>query len=210
MYVFDLSSAFIAFFAVVGPPKVLLAFAQLGAGRDAGYLRRLALWSALVAAVVGGVMSFTADFVTTLFHVSDQSLQLAGGAIFFIYAVALVLGVHLGGGADDDAHLANPMVDGIRALLLPYIASPLAMTGVLIGSLSKDTWAWHSTVAAAYVAVVAINCVCVLVLAPLLQRSRRTSLELVSRLLGLLLAAVGVELFLNGLAGLGAHLAGGH
>ncbi|MFD0261296.1 MarC family protein [Kitasatospora indigofera] len=210
MYVFDLSSAFIAFFAVVGPPKVLLSFAQLGAGRSTGDLRRLALWSTLVAAVVGGVMAYTADFVTTLFHVSDQSLQLAGGTIFFIYAVALVLGIHLGGGDSDDEHLANPMVDGIRALLLPYIASPLAMTGVLIGSLSKDTWGWHTTVAVAYLAVVAINCVCVLLLAPLLQRSRRTSLELLSRLLGLLLAAVGVELFLNGLAELGVHMAVGH
>lgn len=132
------------------------------------------------------------------------------GTIFFIYAVALVLGIHLGGGNSEDEHLANPMVDGIRALLLPYIASPLAMTGVLIGSLSKDTWGWHTTVAVAYLAVVAINCVCVLLLAPLLQRSRRTSLELLSRLLGLLLAAVGVELFLNGLAELGVHMAVGH
>jgi multiple antibiotic resistance protein len=210
MYVFDLSSAFIAFFAVVGPPKVLLSFAQLGAGRSTAELRLLALWSTLVAAVVGGVMSFTADFVTSLFHVSDQSLQLAGGVIFFLYAVALVLGIHLGGGSDDDEHLSNPLVDGIRELLLPYIASPLAMTAVLIGSLSKDTWAWHSTVAVAYLAVVVINCVCVLVLAPLLQRTRRTSLELLSRLLGLLLAAVGVELVLYGLAGLGVPLAGAH
>ncbi|MFD0562846.1 MarC family protein [Kitasatospora saccharophila] len=42
---------------------------------------------------------------------------------------------------------------------------------------------------------------------PLLRASRRTSLEVLSRLLGLLLAAVGVEMFLYGLESLGVHLA---
>ncbi|MEV7778985.1 MarC family protein [Kitasatospora sp. NPDC088351] len=210
MFVFNLSSAFIAFFAVVGPPKVLLSFARLASTRTTGELRRLAAWSTIISAVVGLLLAFSADFVTSLFHISDQSLQLAGGAIFFIYALALVLGIHLGGGDEDTEHLPNPLVDGIRELLLPYIASPLAVTAVLVGSLAKNDWGWRVTVAGAYIAVVVINYVCVALLAPLMQRTHRTSLEVLSRLLGLLLAAVGVELFLTGLAGLGLHLPDGH
>ncbi|MCG6493356.1 MarC family protein [Kitasatospora sp. A2-31] len=211
MFVFNLSSAFIAFFAVVGPPKVLLSFARLAGTRSTRELRRLAAWSTVISAVIGLVLAYTADAVTSLFHISDQSLQLAGGVIFFIYAVALVLGVHLGAGGDEeDEHLRNPMVDGLRELLLPYIASPLAVTAVLVASLFKDDWGWRTTVVGAYVAVVVINYFCVAALAPLMQRAHRTSLEVLSRLLGLLLAAVGVELFLNGLAGLGVHMAEGH
>ncbi|MFF7589527.1 MarC family protein [Kitasatospora purpeofusca] len=211
MFVFNLSSAFIAFFAVVGPPKVLLSFARLATTRTTGELRRLAAWSTVISAVVGAVMAFSADFVTTLFHISDQSLQLAGGLIFFVYAVALVFGVHLGWGTDEaDEHLISPLVDGIRELLLPYLASPLAVTAVMVASLTKDDWGWRTTVAGAYIAVVLINYVCVALLAPLMRHSHRTSLEVLSRLLGLLLAAVGVELFLNGLAGLGLHLPDGH
>ncbi|MEU6237282.1 MarC family protein [Kitasatospora sp. NPDC047058] len=211
MFVFNLSSAFIAFFAVVGPPKVLLSFARLAATRSTGELRRLAAWSTVISALIGLVLAYTADPVTTLFHISDQSLQLAGGTIFFVYAVALVLGIHLGAGADEaDEHLSNPMVDGIRELLLPYIASPLAVTAVLVASLVKDDWGWRTTVAGAYISVVVINYFCVAALAPLMRRTHRTSLEVLSRLLGLLLAAVGVELFLKGLAGLGVHLPDSH
>ncbi|WP_380284938.1 MarC family protein [Kitasatospora purpeofusca] len=211
MFVFDLSSAFIAFFAVVGPPKVLLSFARLAGTRSTGELRRLAAWSTVISAVIGALLAFSADFVTSLFHISDQSLQLAGGLIFFVYAVALVFGVHLGSGADEaDEHLAGPLVDGIRELMLPYLASPLAVTAVLVGSLTKDDWGWRATVAGAYAAVVVINFVCVAALAPLMLRTHRTSLEVVARLLGLLLAAVGVELFLEGLSGLGVHLPEGH
>ncbi|AUY51960.1 MULTISPECIES: MarC family protein [Streptomycetaceae] len=211
MFVFNLSGAFIAFFAVVGPPKVLLSFARLAATRSTAELRQLAAWSTLISAVIAVVLAYTADAVTSLFHISDQSLQLAGGTIFFVYAVALVLGIHLGVGPDEaDEHLPNPMVDGIRELLLPYIASPLAVTAVLVASLSKDDWGWRTTIVGAYLAVVVINYFCVAALAPLMRRTHRTSLEVLSRLLGLLLAAVGVELFLNGLAGLGVHLPDGH
>ncbi|WP_035805919.1 MarC family protein [Kitasatospora mediocidica] len=209
MSVFNLSSAFVTFFAVVGPPKVLLAYAQLSRERTVARMHRLTLVSSALAALVGTVMAFSADAVTSFFHVSDESLQLAGGVIFFIYAIALVLGLHLGSTGDDDSdRLSNPLAEGVRELLLPYVASPLAMTAVLVESLTKDTWAWRTTIASAYLAVVAINAVCVLVLAPLLRRTHQTSLEVLSRLLGLLLAAVGVELFLNGLAGLGVPLPG--
>ncbi|GAB2716935.1 MarC family protein [Kitasatospora kifunensis] len=207
MSVLNLSSAFITFFAVVGPPKVLLAYAQLSRTRTLPELRRLLAVSSALALLVGVVMAFSADAITNFFHVSDESLQLAGGVIFFLYAVGLVLGVHFGGTSEDEeAGLANPLAEGVRELLLPYVASPLAMTAVLVESLTKENWGWRCTVAGAYAAVVAINTVCVLVLAPLLRRTHQTSLEVLSRLLGLLLAAVGVELFLNGLHGLGVPL----
>jgi multiple antibiotic resistance protein len=205
MSVFNLSSAFITFFAVVGPPKVLLAFARLARDRTTAELRRLALMSTLLAALIGVTMAYTAAFLTTFFHISDQSLLLAGGFIFFIYAVALVLGGHLGGSEVAEGQWANPLTEGLRELLLPYIASPLAITAVMVESLEKDTWSWHSTIAGAYLAVALINCVCVLALSSLLRRSHRTSLEVLSRLLGLLLAAVGVELLLAGLESLGVH-----
>ncbi|MFJ9517583.1 MarC family protein [Kitasatospora sp. NPDC101801] len=196
---FDLSSAFITLFAVVGPPKVLLTFAHLARDRGHRELVRLTLVATLMGAVIGVAMAYSADFLTDLFHISDWSLRLAGGVIFFIYAVALVLGIHLGGSPKEDDHLPNPLVDGLRELLLPYIASPLAITAVMVGSLQKDTWGWHTTMALAYLAVVALNCVCVLVLSKPLRRSHQTSLEVLSRLLGLLLAAVGVEMFMSGL-----------
>ncbi|MFE9423548.1 MarC family protein [Kitasatospora sp. NPDC006697] len=209
MSVLNLSSAFVTFFAVVGPPKVLLSYAHLSRTRSHRELMKLLGISTALAASVGVAMAFLADGVTAFFHVSDESLQLAGGVIFFLYAVGLVLGFHFGGDDENgEGGLANPLAEGVRELTVPYIASPLAITAVLVESLTKDTWGWRFTVAGAYLAVVAINAVSVAVLAPLLRLTHQTSLEVLSRLLGLLLAAVGVELFLSGLEGLGVHFAG--
>jgi multiple antibiotic resistance protein len=65
-------------------------------------------------------------------------------------------------------------------------------------------------VAGAYLAVVAINLVTALIFGPLIRRAHPTSLEVLSRLLGILLSAVGVDLFLQGLSALGVHLGSGH
>ncbi|MFE7327944.1 MarC family protein [Streptomyces sp. NPDC057565] len=208
MQPFDLTTVFVTFFAVFGPPKVLLSFARVARTRSEAELRRLAWVSSLIAAVIGVVMAYTADFVTTFFHVTDQSLQLAGGVIFFVYSLTLVLGMHLGGGTDDSVgHREGRLAEGLRELMLPYVASPLAVTAVLVGALTKDSWGWRTTMAGAYAAVAAIDCLCVLLLARVLKSTHQTSLEVLSRLLGLILAAVGVELFLGGLHALGVHLA---
>ncbi|MEV7181619.1 MarC family protein [Kitasatospora sp. NPDC093679] len=203
-------TAFVTFFAVIGPQKVLIAFARLSRTRTIGQMRRLTMVSSVLAAAVGILMAYTAEVLTSFFHVSDQSLQLAGGVIFFIYAVALVMGIHLGEGEEEDEDSLHPMFEGVRELLLPYIVSPLAVTAELLGSLDENTWGWRTTVAGMYVLVIAIDCVCVLLLAPLLQRTHGTVLEVLSRLLGLLLAAVGVEVFLSGLESLGVHLSNPH
>ena len=187
---FNLSSSFVTFFAVVGPPKVLLAFAHLAHDRDRKELVRLAGISSLVAALVGVAMAYSAGFLASLFHIGHESLELAGGLIFFTYAMALVLGIHLGAGEEDSGQLS----------------SPLAISAVLVESLDKDTLSWDTTIATAYVAVAALNFIAVLILAPLLRRLRQTLLEVLSRLLGLLLAALGVEQFLDGLAALGVPI----
>ncbi|MEV0113500.1 MarC family protein [Streptomyces sp. NPDC050844] len=195
------SAAFITFFSVVGPPKVLLAFGGLAHNHQVAELRKIALVSSAAAVLVGLVAGFTAPWLLDLFHISTPALQLAGGLIFFIYAVGLVLGIHLGSdGSDQDA---SDLVSGVRQLLMPYIVSPLAMTAVLIEAAARDSWSWRSTVVGAYVTVIAMDLVCVIVLARLMRGTHHGTVELFGRLLGLLLAAVGVDLVLDGLFALG-------
>ncbi|MER8184606.1 MarC family protein [Kitasatospora sp. NPDC094015] len=206
---FNLSSAFITFFAVVGPPKVLLAFGHLARSRTSRELIRVAAVSSAIAAVLGIAVAYTAEFLTDFFHIGDESLKLAGGLIFTVYAIGLVLGLHLGAG-DDSETLGNPLAEGVRELLLPFVASPLAMTAILVETIGDNGLGWNTTIAVAYTAVVAIDLACVALLAPVLRRTHQTTLEVLSRLLGLLLAAVGVELFLAGLVALGVPLGEPH
>lgn len=94
---------------------------------------------------------------------------------------------------------------------MPYVVSPLAMTAVLIEGAARDSWTWRSTVVGAYVTVIVVDLLCVVVPARILSRTHHATIELLGRLLGLLLAAVGVDLVLDGLTSLGVPAdRGGH
>lgn len=195
------SAAFITFFSVIGPPKVLLAFAGLAQHHPRGDVRTIALMSSAGAVVVGVAAGLTSPWLLKLFHISTPALALAGGIIFFLYAIGLVLGLHIG--TEDPGQDGPDLTSGLRELLMPYVVSPLSLTAVLIEAAERDDWGWRGTVVAAFVSVIAVDLACVLLLGGLLQRTHTAVVELGARLIGLLLAAVGVDLVLDGLFDLG-------
>ncbi len=97
----------------------------------------------------------------------------------------------------------HPLTSGFRAMLLPFVVSPLAVAAALQDSMVAGDWEGRWTVALAFAIVAVIDAACAIVFAPLLRRTHETVLEVLSRLLGILLAAVGVQLFLDGLITLG-------
>ncbi|WP_329171991.1 MarC family protein [Streptomyces sp. NBC_01477] len=202
------SAALITFFSVIGPPKVLLAFAGLAQNHPSKDVRTMALVSSAGAVVIGTAAGFTSPWLLKLFHISTPALEMAGGIIFFLYAVGLVLGLHLG--AEDAGEDGPDVISGLRELLVPYVVSPLALTAVLIEAAERDDWGWRGTVVAAFLTVIAVDLACVLLLGGLLQKTHNAVVELVARLLGLLLAAVGVDLVLDGLFDLGVRTVSAH
>ncbi|GAB3975070.1 hypothetical protein GCM10029978_058250 [Actinoallomurus acanthiterrae] len=196
MWRLDLWDVFAVLIAVAGPPKVVLSFARLAEGRDRRALRHLAVRTTVTAMLCGVVVAMTADPLLHLFHIGHADVEIAGGAIFFVYALRLVL----------DGHTETPAgspADGFMALLLPYVVSPLAMTSIIVLAVTHKGWVWSALVASAYVAVAASNLLTMLALTYVLHRVPRTWIEVAGRLLGLLLAAVGVELLIVGLEGMG-------
>jgi multiple antibiotic resistance protein len=110
------------------------------------------------------------------------------------------------GGADEAGDPQHPLTSGFRALLLPFVVSPLAVAAALQLSLSARDWGDRWAVVVAFTVVAFFNAGCAIVFGPLLGRAHATILEMLSRLLGVLLTAVGVQLFLLGLEALGVHL----
>jgi len=207
---------FVTFLALLGPQKILLSFDEASRRLTPRQGRFLAVTSSLAAAAVGVVCALTAPWLTSFFHISYPAVQLAGGLVFFIYAVTLLFGLHLGDGLGEEQaeeNSAHPVASGFRALALPYVVTPLGVTAVLVEALSGAGLAWRSAVAAGYVAVAALDLLCVLLLAPLIRRTHASVREVLSRLLGLLLAGVGMSIFLQGVTGLGLlphYASGGH
>jgi multiple antibiotic resistance protein len=223
----NLADMLALFLSIIGPQKVLLSFARIAQTLDAHSVRLVAVIAAVASAGIGCVCALTAPWLATFFHISTPALELAAGAAFFVYALALVFGIHIdladpahrpaagagdgeGGlgapartGVDTEADPAHPISSGVRTLLLPWVVSPLAVAAVLEESLLARSWSDRWEVAGAFALIAMLNAVSGITLGPLLGRAHDNVLEVFSRLLGILLAAVGVQLFLIGLTTLG-------
>ena len=220
----NLADTFITFFALFGPQKVLLSFGRLSRTLDDRSVRAVAAATASTAAIIGAVCALTAPWVTSFFHIGSPELDLAAGLLFMIYAVGMVLGIHFDGerlpkagagadaaeDADEDADPSHPLSSGFRAMLLPFVVSPIAIAADLEESISAGGWGGRWTVAGAFALVALVDMLCTWALAPLLRRMHDSLLEVLSRLLGTLLVAVGVGVFLDGLVALGVVLHGHH
>jgi multiple antibiotic resistance protein len=223
----NLADTFITFLALAGPQKVLLSFAHIARTLDVRSLRLVAVATAFTAAIVGTLCALTAPWLATFFHISQAALALAAGIVFFVYAVGLVLGIHFdhaeapataipdgegdeGDEGDADADASHPLRTGFRAMLLPFVVSPLAVAADLEVSLSARDWGARWVVAGAFALVALVDALCAVIFAPVLRRTHESILEVLSRLLGILLAAVGVQLFLHGLATLGVAFKAAH
>jgi multiple antibiotic resistance protein len=209
---FNLADMVVTFLALFGPQKVLLAFARTASMLDVRSLRLVAALTAVAAACVGAACALTAPWLATFFHISTPAIELAAGLVFFVYAIGLVLGIHFDPTesahepltAQDEANPAHPVASGFRTMLLPFVVSPLAVAAALEESLTASGWSGRWTVTGAFALVALIDVICAIAFAPLLKLTHESALEVLSRLLGILLAAVGVQLVLNSLIALGA------
>ncbi len=108
----------------------------------------------------------------------------------------------------EDADPAHPLSSGFRAMLLPFVVSPIAIAADLEESISAGGWGGRWTVAGAFALVALVDMLFTWAFVPLLRRMHDSVLEVLSRLLGTLLVAVGVGVFLDGLIALGVVLPG--
>jgi multiple antibiotic resistance protein len=223
----NLADVIVTFLALLGPQKVLLSFARIARTLDHRALRLVAGATAVATVFVGAVCALTAPWLATFFHISVPALDLAAGVVFFVYAVGLALGLHFdpvehvpasaadsasasaASAGDEEADPQHPFASGFRAMLLPFVVSPLAVAAALQDSLAAGSWGERWVIVGALAIVAFVDAVGAVVFAPLLGRASESVLEMLSRLLGILLAAVGVQVFLDGLSALGA-LGGGH
>ena len=164
----NLADTFITFLALLGPQKVLISFARVARTLDVPQLRKVALATSLVTAVIGAGLALTAPWIASFFHIGPGELALASGIVFFIYAVGLVLGIHFDPAEvlpapETDAETgepvdrSHPLRSGFRAMLLPFVVSPLAVAADLEVSLLTHDWSARWTVAGAFALVALVD-----------------------------------------------------
>jgi multiple antibiotic resistance protein len=198
----SVTSAAILLFLVLDPlgniPLFLAAIRPVEPGRQT----RVVVRELLIAYALMVAFLFLGQPVLGVLHISEPALTIAGGVILFLIALWMVFPTSGGGLVEK--------IDGepfIVPLAIPYVAGPsVLVTELLMMSREPDRWAsWLVALSAAWGASALILMSASWLRAYLGPRA----LIALERLMGMLLVAIAVQMFLSGVEKYIRHLEAG-
>jgi len=200
----------ISIFAIVDPVGALPFFVALTEGlprEDREVVLRRAV---LVLGIVLALFALLGRFLFAVFGFTLGAFEIAGGILLFVVAFDMLQGEVTRTkftSQDRDAAAARRDEIAVVPLGIPLLAGPGAISTVMIyeGSSGSDPW----IIVATFVAILVTACATFVILRlglPILSKLGRTCVMAMPRVLGLILAALGVQFVLNGISAVLPHL----
>jgi len=202
----DMASAltsFVTLLVVIDPVGTAPLFVALTAGMDPRRRRIVALRACAIAAGVLTVFGLAGNAVLDSLGISLPAFRIAGGLLLFLIAVDMLFETRTKRREDrtqeDDDH--DPSV---FPLATPLIAGPGAMAAMILLNTGTDVTALDKLEIHLVMLGVVGLVLAMFLIGGLIERALgRTGVLVVTRLLGMLLAALSVQFVLDGLAALG-------
>ncbi len=181
----------------IGPKLALVPFLELTAGLDAPTRRRVLRKMMVTAATVAVALIVLGELLRGLLHFSVASLSIAGGIILLVLAVWMVLGQSNGGHRTEGK---DPMQLAQFPLAVPYLLNPVGIVGLVTISAEAESIGVLA-LAIGILAVVLLIDVAVFRFANKISAKLDENRMLVTeKVFGFLIAAIAVQLILDGLA----------
>ena len=198
----------ITLFALVGPISMIPIFLAAADGLDAAGKARFARTIGISVTVALLIATFLGMPLLSLLGVSMGAMQVGGAIIVLLLAIAMVLGKETSFKGSPPAADAPVVQDAsLVPLAVPLLAGPAAFSYVMANA------AWNSTaeLVSVLLPILFIGVSCWLIFrgaSKAEQEIRRSTLDLVERIGGFILAAIAVEMMATGLRSLFPALGG--
>jgi multiple antibiotic resistance protein len=193
----------------IGPKIALVPFLETTRQMPQATQRRVLRKMLITAATVAVLLLVLGGLLTRLLHFSPGALGVASGIILLIIAVTMVLGRHDQDSGTRPAEDPDPMQLAVFPLAVPYLLNPAGIVVLVTASAEAASVAVVAVVVGILIVILALD-VAVFRWAVQVSSHLDASRMLVTeKVFGFLLAALAVQLALNGLSDVGViHLTG--
>jgi small neutral amino acid transporter SnatA (MarC family) len=193
----------------VGPKIALVPFLEATRQMPEDVKRRVLRKMLTTAATVAVLLLVLGGLLTRLLHFSPGALGVASGIILLIISVTMVLGRQSADSGDHRIEDQDPMQVAVFPLAVPYLLNPAGIVVLVTASAEAVSVAVFAVVVGILVVILALD-VAVFRWAVQVSNHLDASRMLVTeKVFGFLLAALAVQLALNGLSDVGViHLTG--
>ena len=193
-----LISAFVTLFVIIDPIGLVPLFVALTQGMTARERRAIGFRAVLVAALLLLLFAAAGEAVLGFVGISMPAFRIAGGILLFLTALDMLFERRTR--RREDKATPEPQPDpSVFPLAIPLIAGPGAIASMILLVGEKPDLAGFAAVTGVMLAVLVIVMLMFLS-ASLFERALgRVGINVVTRLLGMLLAALSVQFVLDGL-----------
>lgn len=194
-------TAFVTLFVIVDPVGLAPLFVALTAGMDPRHRRAIAVRAVLIGTVLLTLFGLLGEALLNVVGISMPAFRIAGGILLFLTALDMLFERRKKRREDQATHADDPSV---FPLATPLIAGPGALASmILLTGERPGDWTWIAAVHGVMAAVMAVTFLFFLASGLLERALGATGINVVTRLLGMLLAALSVQFVLDGLRAFG-------
>jgi len=198
-----LIKTFIIFFVVIEPVSLVPMFGALTRGGEPGYRTRMAWKSVAISAGIFIVFALAGDWLLRLLGISVSAFKIAGGVLLFLLAVDMVLARESGLRSttvreQEEARYRDDI--SVFPLAFPLITGPGVLATLLLMTAETTNYVEFSLVLTMGLLALAVTLGFLLLTQPLMRIMGVTGGTVVSRLLGVVLAALAVQYMVDGVS----------
>jgi multiple antibiotic resistance protein len=194
-------SAFVTFFVVIDPPGCAPIFASLTAGAPPAHRRTMAIRSVLVATGILLFFALLGEKLLGAMGISLDAFRVAGGIMLFMIAVDMVFEKRTERRANraDEVKAQEGHEDvSVFPMAIPMIAGPGSIASVMLLTAKAQGLEQNLFVLGALASVLLMTMIFLLAAGPLMKALGYKMEAMITRLLGVVLAALAAQYVIDG------------
>ena len=194
-------SAFVTFLVVIDPPGCAPIFASVTKGADSRHRRVMAIRSVGIAA---GILLFFALLGEDLLRhlgISLSAFRIAGGILLFLIAIDMVFEKRTERRESRAEEVSASKIEDVSVfpMAIPMIAGPGSIASIMLLMARSDGLTASLVVLGALLATLFLTLLCLLLAGPLMRLLGHRMEAMITRLLGVILAALGAQFVIDGI-----------
>ena len=196
------TSAFITLLVIIDPPGCAPIFASLTSGATTAHRRAMAIRASLVAWFILVFFALLGEPLLDKLGISLSAFRLAGGIMLFMIALDMVFERRTERREERARELeGTPEAEDISVfpMAIPMIAGPGSIASIMLLTARAEGTVAGLVVLAAMTAVILLTLIALLMAGPLMKLIGAKLEAMITRILGVILAALAAQFVLDGL-----------
>jgi len=199
-------SAFVTLFVVIDPPGCAPIYAGLVTGASHRQMVSMAVRACLIATIILVIFALFGEDLLGALHIELNSFRVAGGIMLFVIALDMVFEKRTQRREERAEkvraeHAGTPEIEDVSVfpMAMPMIAGPGSIATIMLLTARAHGTEQTLTVLAALGAVMALTFLSLAAAGPLMKLLGKRVEAVITRLLGVLLAALAAQYVIDGI-----------